>query len=332
MNKILEIRFGSHLYGTSTEQSDLDLKSIYVPTAREIVLGQYKPTISTTRPKKIYERNTKDDVDIEIFSLDRYLQLLSQGQTVALDVFFAPPESFTELSSDLQYIWQTIQENKDKLIHKNIASFLGYAKQQAAKYGIKGSRMDALKRTVALLSQFDAHSRLQDHALSLQQLVAENSAIVSLENAPLIDIVHISCPDGKTLPHLQVANRKVTFTAKVKYALDVYKGVLDEYGGRAHKAHLAGGKDYKALHHAVRVNGQAKELLLTGHITFPRPDRELLLKIKKQELPYEAIAELIEQGLTDVVEAQKISTLRESSDQEWIDGFVYDVYSGVVKK
>lgn len=333
MNQILEIKFGSHLYGTNTEESDLDLKGIYLPTSREIVLGTYKPTISTTRPKRKFERNTKDDVDIEVFSLDRYLQLLSQGQTVALDAFFSPEfqSSFVRSDPAGRFIGEIVA-NKDRLLHKNISSFLGYAKMQAARYGIKGSRMDALKRAVDLLSQFHPHSKLSEHAEAIAQLRTDNLAVVSLENTPIIDIVLIKCPDGAMLPHLEVANRKVAYTAKVKHALDIYRKVYDEYGSRAHKANLAGGRDYKALSHAVRVNSQAKELLLTGNIIFPRPDRQILLDIKTQKMPYEQIAELIEQGLVDVVEAQKKSTLRDASDQEWIDNFVYDVYSEIIKK
>lgn len=38
MRKIVTIQFGSHLYGTSTPASDLDIKSVYVPNARSIAL------------------------------------------------------------------------------------------------------------------------------------------------------------------------------------------------------------------------------------------------------------------------------------------------------
>jgi hypothetical protein len=94
---------------------------------------------------------------------------------------------------------------------------------------------------------------------------------------------------------------------------------------------LEGGKDFKALSHSVRVNSEALQLLTTGHITFPRPDRELLLQIKLGQLPYEQIAELIEQGLADVCEVHKKSTLRDKPDKEWADNFVYDVYSKIVR-
>lgn len=88
MNKILEMKFGSHLYGTDTPESDLDFKAIYLPSAREIVLGNYKRTDNHSRKKKLCERNTKDDVYVEILSLDQFLKLLTEGQTMALDILF----------------------------------------------------------------------------------------------------------------------------------------------------------------------------------------------------------------------------------------------------
>jgi predicted nucleotidyltransferase len=38
MDLIVEMRFGSHLYGTDTPESDLDLKGVYLPEARDILL------------------------------------------------------------------------------------------------------------------------------------------------------------------------------------------------------------------------------------------------------------------------------------------------------
>jgi predicted nucleotidyltransferase len=38
MELLVEMRYGSHLYGTDTPQSDIDLKSVYLPEARDILL------------------------------------------------------------------------------------------------------------------------------------------------------------------------------------------------------------------------------------------------------------------------------------------------------
>jgi hypothetical protein len=338
MNKILEIKFGSHLYGTNTENSDLDFKGIYLPTAKEIVLGTYKKTIATCRPKATCERNTKDDIDVEVFSLDRYLDLLMQGQTVALDMIFAPMEESYYRTYDGKVpgltIWRTIKDNKDKLLTRNVNAFVGYAKQQCAKYGIKGSRMDALKRTAALLEDFTApRATLNDYRPYLETLVEQSRDIISLEKLPLIEIVMLKGPKGELdAPHLKVNGRSIPFHATVKYAKDIVGKMLDSYGARAEKAHIAGGKDWKAISHCLRVNGEALELLNTGHITFPRPDRDLLLKVKLGQLPYDEVAEMIEQGLADLYIAHEKSTLRDEPDREWADNFVYEVYSKIVRE
>lgn len=331
MNKIIEIKYGSHLYGTDTPESDLDFKGIYLPTAKEIVLGTYKESIVTSRKKKECERNTKDDIDTEFFSLDRYLYLLAEGQTGALDMLFAPASNKSYHNNGLE-IAMVIFLHRDKLLTKNVNAFVGYAKTQAAKYGIKGSRMDALKRTVEVLDTLPLHDKLNQHLPKIEALVKECESLVSLEKTALVEVVMIANGDKKLLmPHLHVNGRKCPFNATVKLAKDIYSRILAEYGSRAHKANLEGNKDYKALSHAVRVNGEALELLKTGNITFPRPDRQFLLDIKQRKVPYEQIAECIEQGLVYLYEAREKSTLRDEPDKKWIEDFIYSIYGEIVK-
>jgi len=334
MNKILEIKFGSHLYGTNTPNSDLDFKGIYLPTAREIVLGTYKKTISTSRDKSTYERNTKDDVDTEIFSLDRYLELLMEGQTVALDMLFAPSSFYSENSTDQGIkIMQAIHNRRGLLLTRNVNAFICYAKQQAAKYGIKGSRMDSLKRVAEFLEPLPIYDKLDAHSIGIAALVVATQELVSLEKTSLIEIVMLKGPKGTfDAPHIKVNGRSIPFHANVKYAKEIVGKMLDGYGNRARKAHLNGGKDFKALSHSVRVNSEALELLSTGHITFPGPDKELLLKIKLGQLPYEQVAELIEQGLADVCAVHEKSILRDVPDRDWTNNFIFDIYSDIVKR
>ena len=84
MKKIVEIKFGSHLYGTSTPASDLDIKGIYLPSAEDILLQQVTPTININRAKAQGEKNTAEDIDLEMFTPARFLQLVAEGQTIAL--------------------------------------------------------------------------------------------------------------------------------------------------------------------------------------------------------------------------------------------------------
>lgn len=334
MNKILEIKFGSHLYGTNTPTSDLDFKGIYLPTAKEIVLGKVKETIANNRPKAECERNNKDDVDTEYFSLDRYLSLLTEGQTVALDVLFAPIGNYTLLTDEGAYIMGEIYNNRYKLMTKNVNAFVGYARQQAAKYGIKGSRMDALQRVIEVLDVLYAspYDKLAVHESIFANLIKECESLVSLEKTALVEFVMLKGPTGEIdQKHLHVNGRYIPMHATVRWAREIVGKMLEGYGNRAKKAHLAGGVDWKALSHAVRVNSEAIELLGGNLIQFPRPDRELLLQIKRGDLPYEQVAEIIEQGLADLYAAQEKSTLRDTPDREWVDDFLYRIYSNIVK-
>jgi predicted nucleotidyltransferase len=140
MEIVVKIKFGSHLYGTNTPTSDLDYKSVYIPEAKEILLQRVPGTIGISkRPKADGEKNLPCDVDSEAYSLQRYLQLLAEGQTVAIDMLFAPEP---EIRSAL---WSRIRANKERLLTKRSAAFVGYCRTQANKYGIKGSRVAAAK-------------------------------------------------------------------------------------------------------------------------------------------------------------------------------------------
>ncbi len=327
MKKIIEIKFGSHLYGTNTENSDLDLKAIYLPTAREILLGTYKKTIQEQRAKLPGERNTKDDVDIEILSLDRFIELLLQGQTMALDMLFANiddlvDENTTQLGINIMaYIFR----NRHEFLNKNVNAFVGYARQQAAKYGQKGFRLHAIKATLEKLNQlgpFETFAGLDENAIPNWIIETKNEHI---------KIVDIAGPNNSMVKHLDVAGRMYPFTSQVRYMRQSIQKRYEEYGARAILAEKNEGIDWKALSHAVRVNSEARELLETSKITFPRPDRQLLLDIKLGKIPYAQVAEIIEQGLEDLKECEAKSTLRAEPNREFAQDYIARIYGLIVK-
>lgn len=321
MNMIVKMQFGSHVYGTNVPTSDLDMKGIYLPCGRDIVLQRVKPTIVQNTKKDPTAKNSAEDIDMEIFSLQQFLKLMVEGQTVAMDMLFVPPAFWSPQSPRGRYLWNQIQTNKDKLLHSGCAAFAGYCRQQASKYGIKGSRVSAMREVVEFLSQLPADDKLQKHWGVIF------NAFIRREHS---NIVTCNGPNGKELPHLEVCNRKVSIHTTVKYAHSIYKKIFDEYGQRALLAEQNNGVDWKALMHAVRVAAEAKELLSTGNIIFPRPEAELLLKIRKAELPYKQVAEMIEQGLVDLEAASVASTLPKEPNQKWIDDLVSTAYADEV--
>lgn len=323
--------FGSQVYGTSVPESDTDYKEIVLPSADQILLQKAKKSINKSTKEDPNAKNTKDDVDNEIFTIHKYVELLMQGQTVALDMLFVPDEFivkkdtrwwWSETHGEQRYcLWDEIRANKDKFLHSGVLSFVGYCRTQANKYGIKGSRMNTIKAVLDLLKAFNnswPNERMEN---------VDFDKILKLDH---VQMINCKGPNGKFEPHLEVCNRKIGMRTKVEYAINVFQKIYDGYGHRAKLAANNEGIDWKALMHAVRVQAEAKELLTTGKITFPRPEKDLLLAIRKGQVPYEELAKIIEHGL-DELETME-SNLPEKPDYEYADDFLCKVYLDIINR
>lgn len=326
MKTIVEIKFGSHLYGTATPASDIDYKVTFIPTARDILLQRAKETINNKRPKRTGEKNVASDVDREAFALHRYLGLVAEGQTVALDMLFAPRWA---MAAEPEPLWQEIVGNRHRLLSRRAASFIDYCRTQANKYGIKGSRVHAVRNVV---EWFDVMIAKHGHLAKLEVGADSLAAFITdrhLEHTSIIFIGHPSRPDP--IPHLECCNRKAPFFTSLKDTRAIYARLLEEYGHRALAAEKNEGVDWKALSHAVRVGHEALELLATGWITFPLPNATHVRAIKVGELPYAAVAEEIEWLLERIEAAQATSALPEAPDLRFIDDIVCGAYGDVVR-
>lgn len=322
MRKLVNIKFGSHLYGTSTPMSDVDFKSVYVPDARAILLQKVKGSINLARAKAEKEKNLPGEVEEESYSLQRYLELASEGQTVALDVLFAPEWSMTEPPSTE---WLEVVKNRERLITRKSAAFIGYCRQQANKYGIKGSRVAAARKALGLLNDLVADKGTTAKLGEVADVV--DATIAGIEH---MVIVEIPTATGTMIKHWDVCGRKLPFTASIKSARDIVQRLVDEYGQRALQAESQQGVDWKALSHAVRVGTQAIELLRTGHVTFPLPNAEHVRTIKIGERQYQDVAKEIDDLLVAVESEAAASSLPATPDYEWINDFVVRVYGAEV--
>lgn len=325
-NLMVQIKFGSHLYGTSTPASDLDIKGLHIPTARDILIQKIQPVINSNRSKGPKEKNTSEDVDYEYFSPGKYLALLAAGQTVALDMLFAPTSSYLDFP-DIR--WTRIKEFSRKILTKKTASFVGYCRNQAYKYGVKGDRVGAARLALDfLLNVEQSHggsSKLGDVASEVFSFIAKHPDKSEL----LSHGIDIDSNDSE-IPHLRICGRKAAFTASIKSAREIAQGLVNEYGDRALAAEMNNGVDWKGLSHAVRIASEAIEFLTTEHITFPRPEAAYLLDIKLGKVSPQIVGNHIDQLLVDVETALAQSKLPEGFDQSLIDNFIEEMHREIV--
>lgn len=315
---LVKVLHGSHLYGTNTETSDTDYKGVHLPSGRAILLQKAEDVIDTSAvAKDEHGKNQSESIDSQSFSLQQFYAMLAKGDTVATEILFAEP---LRAHPD----WPHYYAVGRTLLNRDCKGFVGYCQRQAAKYGIKGSRMNAVKKVVDLLNvEFQQHKgeRL-GYIMDLLQKLSEGEEHMQWENIP-----H---PDGRDCWHFVCCDRKMPMTASLVEAYNVYNTVWTNYGERARKAAENDGIDWKAVSHAVRVARQAIELLTTGKLTFPRPDAAELLAIKQGKRPYSEVSVLLE-GLVQQVQSLESTVLPAVGDVEGAREVVVQAYLGQVR-
>ena len=113
------------------------------------------------------------------------------------------------------------------------------------------------------------------------------------------------------------------------FADDQMKRLLGEKGQKnIHRAELEKqhGYDTKYAMHVIRLYGEAKELMQTGRITLPRPNREELIEIRKGKYRLSEIQELGKQLEGEALVAGEHSPLAEKVDRGAISELITDVH------
>ncbi|NVN43116.1 nucleotidyltransferase domain-containing protein [Asaia siamensis] len=293
MTPVIRMVAGLHLYGTDTPASDTDLKAVFLPSARDILLQSCQDVVVAQREKSHGERNQAGDVDETGFSLHRFLDFLGQGQIVALDMVFTPPDFWLE---EPHPVWHRIVESRLSLIGLSAASFLGYCRAHAERNGARGARLAELTQMARFIGEERAShggaGRLEDIETRLRDFIATSNfahtAIVMIDQPG---------PNG-AVAHLSCAGRKTPFRTKLIDAEVLLARAAANYGARANAS--SNGSDGKALSHALRVGYQTKELLSTGHITFPRPEADHLRAIKGGKVSAECIGQELEALMIEI--------------------------------
>ncbi|UYE95068.1 hypothetical protein [Escherichia phage vB_EcoM-pJBB] len=319
MKTIMKGYFGSHLYGTSTPESDVDFKEIYVPHARDILTGNVKEHMSKNT-NNTSSKNTKDDVDHELYSLKYFFKLAADGETVALDMLHTPPSLVVK--SDLPDVWKYIQDNRSRFYTTNMKSYLGYVRKQASKYGVKGSRLavlrQALKRSNEWGQYFDNGAVIRLSHMKNVLPVGEFASWVEIENEKT----------GKQTFY-NLLDRKFQDTLTNKEFNAILVKLEENYGERARKAEANEGIDWKALSHACRGGLQLLEIYKTGDLVYPLQDAPFILDVKLGKHTFKTVQEFLEDIVDQVEHASEQAAkngMQQKVDMSFWDDFLEQVY------
>jgi len=311
MNLIMKCLFGSHLYGLNTPTSDKDYKGIYLPDKDNLLLGNYAKHYSESTGND-KTKNTKDDIDVEIFSLPYFIELACKGETVALDMLHAREEMF---ESNIGEIWWELKNRRKMFYTKDMKSYIGYARKQANKYGIKGSRMGSVEGAMKALAKLTPNWKLSQ--------VWDNLPTDEF----LIKVTMNDKSSAKPLNFYEVCGRKYQDTLFVYQAYELIEGIYKEYGDRARQAKNDEGVDWKAVSHALRASYQMLGILNDGDFEYPLPQTEFLLAVKTGQLNF--VNEVQPELDSLIVKIEKMSaesSLPNKVDRNYWDQWLLNVY------
>ena len=265
------VKHGSHLYGMSTPESDLDIKGVYIPSEKDLFLGNSKSEYTWSSGSD-HGKNSKEDVDVQFFSLPRFIEMLINGDTIAVDMIHCNKENLLFSSDE----WDDLQSCRSIFYQKNMKAFTGYIKKQVHRYGVRGSRVKAIEDVLSIVSKH-SDNRLGDASGFEEWCLKSKSG----EHSESFDITE---KNGE--PFYVVCVSKYSNMTRCNEISNSLQKKLDGYGDRAKKARENNGVDWKAVSHAFRCAYQLKEIFETGDLKHPLKDAEYLLKIKKGELEF----------------------------------------------
>lgn len=329
MQVLFTTLFGSKLYGTDTPESDTDFKSVYLPPIGQLLRGdKIKNSVSSTG--KAFEKNGAGDEDHETIPLQVLAKDFVKGQTYALEVVFNATQNPENVDPMFHKFCVELSE---QFLTRNVRAMVGYALNQANKYGIKGTRLNSLLLFRALLASCDMpmEAKLQDAPdwnSKVALLASENKHIeVVLYNGP-------TTKDPSDLKDLAVNVLEKTYGYEITFE-EAFKRVnngLAKYGARSEQAMSQSGHDWKAISHALRIIDQAIDVLTNHRLVFPLPDADYYRQVKVGEVDWESVSERLSERLELLEELQKTTSLPDADAAfnaqfyEWFDNKLSEIY------
>ena len=288
---------GSHFFDLNSENSDRDFRGIYLPPAKDFTENNKKNLFKVLDFKTNKKgKNTNEDVDFNLYSLPKYLELLHSGDFNMMEALFTPNDKIlfdTPLMKELR-------EDKENLLVRDIGSFMGFFKKEYRRYSVNIYHHKYRQDFVNFLKTLPLKNgiRLSHHWAAIQKFHKDNPD-------------HFKFTVSKTGPNvehptIEIGTRLFQWRSKVNYVIEQLEISLSTAGHRQRKMAEVG-KEFKGLYHAQRLLFEAKDLLTKGTLELPfSEERRLYLKsIKESTVNESLMLKKIEDDFQEIKELEK---------------------------
>ena len=269
-NRILEIRSGSHLYGTNLPTSDEDFVGIFMPSEEFIFgLNNVEECNAGVVSKDDTGKNTKDAVDRKLYEFRNFCRLAIKNNPNILELLFANQENIVfvnELGKELLGVANLFPYKGA------FNSFIGYASAQKHKMFSKAEKLDDLEGGYNILCNL------------------ENKMVM----AQVVEKIGKPFFKKGDNPHVHIGDVCFEAGVYVKKARALIKDRLDKFTNRKELIHQYG-YDLKYSSHLIRLLHEGIELLNTGQIKFPLACADEILSIRRGERTLEQVIKRAEE-------------------------------------
>ena len=310
---LFECISGSKAYGTATEDSDTDIKGVYILPRDRFYSLDFEEQIS------------ENDNNVVFYELRKFIDLLSKNNPNMLELLAVPQDSVIYKHPLFELIQPELFLSK---LCKD--SFAGYAMTQIKKArGLNKKILNPLEEKRKSILDF-CYVVSKQGSVSVNEFLKENN--LQQENCGLVAIPHmremfglyystekiysgiIRNDDSMDISLSSVKENEKTIAIMSfnkdgysKYCKD-YKSYWDWVGKRneiRYENTIEHGKNYDAknMMHTFRLLDMAEEIGESGKIVVRRPNRDFLLQIKSGKFSY---AELVDKAESRINEIEKI--------------------------
>jgi len=294
-NKILEIRVGSHLFGTDTSDSDLDLSGIFMP-CEEMIYGfqNCEEVDLSIVAKDDTGRNTSEAVDRKYYEFRKFVRLAMQNNPNILHHLFVDEKNIVQIND----IGKRLLAKAEIFPHKGAHHrFVKYADSQRHKMRIKPENYAKLEQGLAILKKENSHK-----------------VIGELRNTPPF----VDQGKGK---HITLGDLNFEAGVYVKKAIGMIEARLSKATSRV-QLFTKYRFDVKFASNLIQLLMEDIELMNTGRIEMPLAYRQDILDIKNGKYSMEFIMAWADSLVEEARGAYEISKLPAEPRSREIEAFV----------
>jgi len=305
-NNILEIKVGSHLYGTNTPTSDIDLSGIFI-APKEFYLGlkTVNEVDMSIISKKENGRNDKDAIDRKFYELRKFMKLATDNNPNIIEHLFVKNNNIVFANR----LGQKLLANRFIFPYKGCYNkFCGYAYSQRKKMIVKKENMSDILKAIQFFGGQSDPSR---------------NYVVQYKKQLLNEVGFKNIKD--TGQHFLIGDTSVQKNETLKKALMKFQERRQKFSGRYDDYVSKSGYDTKFASHLIRLMYEGIELLETGEIQFPLKEVQLISDIKNGKYDILEVLDIADELNSVIDKALKKSDLPNGPQLDKIENLLIEM-------